>query len=71
VALIVTLRATIVVFIHNISSFLFFQTSFLEDLLLAAMILVVLIMFPKGIIPEKLKSVAKVRYTEIMQEETS
>jgi branched-chain amino acid transport system permease protein len=71
VALIVTLRATIVFFRYNISSFIFFPIVYLEDLLLAVMILVALIMFPKGIIPEKLRPIIKVRYTETMQEETS
>jgi len=68
-ALIVALRRLIIVFKFQIQQFFFFPVSYLEDILLGGLMVVVMIFRPSGLIPEKLLYIPGVNYTKMVQEE--
>jgi branched-chain amino acid transport system permease protein len=67
-ALIVALRRIIIVNKWFLQSVLFFPVAYFEQILLGALLIVVIIFRPDGIIPEKLLYVPGVNYAELIQE---
>jgi branched-chain amino acid transport system permease protein len=68
-ALIVALRRLIIVYKFTIQSLFFFPISYLEDIILGALLCVIMIFRPNGLIPEKLLYIPGVNYSNIVQED--
>jgi branched-chain amino acid transport system permease protein len=68
-ALIIALRRLIIVFKFQIQALFFFPISYLEDIILGGLLVIVMIFRPNGLIPEKLLYIPGVNYTKMVQEE--
>jgi branched-chain amino acid transport system permease protein len=68
-AVIIALRRIIIVYKFEISQFFFFPISYLEDILLGGLLVVVMIFRPNGLIPEKLLYIPGVNYAKMVKEE--
>jgi len=68
-ASIIALRRVIIVYKFQIQSFVFFPITFLEDLILGTLLIVVMIFRPSGLIPEKLLYVPGINYGKMVREE--
>ncbi len=68
-ALIIALRRLIIVFKFEIQSLFFFPISYLEDIILGGLLVVVMIFRPNGLIPEKLLYIPGVNYTKMVNED--
>jgi branched-chain amino acid transport system permease protein len=68
-AMIIALRRVIIVFKFEIQSFFFFPVSYIEDIILGGLLVVVMIFRPSGLIPEKLLYVPGVNYAKMVKED--
>jgi branched-chain amino acid transport system permease protein len=68
-AMIIALRRLIIVYKFEIQQFFFFPISYLEDVLLGGLLVVVMIFRPSGLIPEKLLYIPGVNYAKMVKEE--
>ncbi|MCX6648694.1 MAG: branched-chain amino acid ABC transporter permease [Candidatus Bathyarchaeota archaeon] len=68
-AVIIALRRLIIVFKFEIQRFFFFPISYLEDIILGGLLVVVMIFRPNGLIPEKLLYIPGVNYTKMIHED--
>jgi branched-chain amino acid transport system permease protein len=68
-ALIIALRRLIIVFKFQIQAMFFFPISYLEDIILGGLLVIVMIFRPNGLIPEKLLYIPGVNYTKMVSEE--
>ena len=68
-AVIIALRRIIIVYKFEIQQFFFFPISFLEDVLLGGLLVVVMIFRPSGLIPEKLLYIPGVNYAKMVKED--
>ncbi len=68
-AVIIALRRIIIVYKFEISQFFFFPISYLEDILLGGLLVIVMIFRPNGLIPEKLLYIPGVNYSKMIKEE--
>jgi len=68
-ALIIALRRIIIVYKFTIQQFFFFPISYLEDIILGGLLVVVMIFRPNGLIPEKLLYIPGINYAKMVQEE--
>jgi len=68
-ALIIALRRLIIVFKFQIQAMFFFPISYLEDIILGGLLVVVMIFRPNGLIPEKLLYIPGVNYTKMVNED--
>jgi branched-chain amino acid transport system permease protein len=68
-AVIIALRRLIIVFKFQIQQFFFFPISYLEDIILGGLLVVVMIFRPNGLIPEKLLYIPGVNYTKMIHED--
>lgn len=68
-ALIIALRRLIIVFKFEIQSLFFFPISYLEDIILGGLLVIVMIFRPNGLIPEKLLYIPGVNYTKMVSED--
>jgi branched-chain amino acid transport system permease protein len=68
-AVIIALRRIIIVYKFDIQQFFFFPISFLEDVLLGGLLVVVMIFRPSGLIPEKLLYIPGVNYAKMVKED--
>jgi branched-chain amino acid transport system permease protein len=68
-ALIIGMREAILIFKFEIGAMLFFPISYLEDVLLGGLILIVLIWLPRGLIPEKRKQIRGIAYGDLVDED--
>jgi branched-chain amino acid transport system permease protein len=68
-AMIIALRRIIIVFKFEIQSFFFFPVSYIEDIILGGLLVVVMIFRPSGLIPEKLLYVPGVNYAKMVKED--
>lgn len=68
-ALIVAMRRTIIISKWFFDSILFFPVSYFEQILLGALLIVVMIVRPNGLIPEKLLYIPGINYRQLVREE--
>ncbi|MFA5868806.1 MAG: branched-chain amino acid ABC transporter permease [Candidatus Bathyarchaeia archaeon] len=68
-AVVIALRRIIIVYKFEISQFFFFPISYLEDILLGGLLVIVMIFRPNGLIPEKLLYIPGVNYSKMVKEE--
>ena len=68
-ALIVAMRRTIIISKWFFDSILFFPVSYFEQILLGTLIIVVMIVRPNGLIPEKLLYIPGINYRQLVREE--
>ena len=68
-AMIIALRRVIIVYKFEIQQFFFFPISYLEDVLLGGLLVVVMIFRPSGLIPEKLLYIPGVNYAKMVKED--
>lgn len=68
-AMIIALRRLIIVYKFEIQQFFFFPISYLEDVLLGGLLVVVMIFRPSGLIPEKLLYIPGVNYAKMVKED--
>ncbi len=68
-AVVIALRRIIIVYKFEISQFFFFPISYLEDILLGGLLVIVMIFRPNGLIPEKLLYIPGVNYSKMIKEE--
>lgn len=68
-AVIIALRRIIIVYKFEIQQYFFFPISYLEDILLGGLLVVVMIFRPNGLIPEKLLYIPGVNYAKMVKEE--
>lgn len=69
--LVVAMRETIFVFKFQVQSLIFFPISYLEDVLLGGLMLIVLLRLPRGLIPEKRKQIRGIAYGDLVDEKDS
>lgn len=67
-ALVVAVRRIISVYKFTLQAVFYFPVSYLEDLLLGAMMVIVMIFRPNGLIPEKLLYIPGVNYSKMVNE---
>jgi len=68
-ASIIALRRVIIVYKFEIQSIVFFPITYLEDIILGTLLIVVMIFRPSGLIPEKLLYVPGINYSKMVREE--
>jgi branched-chain amino acid transport system permease protein len=68
-ALIIAVRRLIAVYKYTLQAIFYFPVSYLEDLLLGAMLVIVMIFRPNGLIPEKLLYIPGVNYSKMIHED--
>jgi branched-chain amino acid transport system permease protein len=68
-AMIIALRRIIIVFKFEIQTLFFFPISYLEDIILGGLLVVVMIFRPNGLIPEKLLYIPGVNYAKMIKED--
>ena len=68
-ALIVAMRRTIIISKWFFDAILFFPVSYFEQILLGTLLIVVMIVRPNGLIPEKLLYIPGINYRQLVKEE--
>lgn len=68
-ALIVAMRRTIIISKWFFDTILFFPVSYFEQILLGSLLIVVMIVRPNGLIPEKLLYIPGINYRQLVKEE--
>lgn len=68
-AVIIALRRIITIFKFEVQSIFYFPISYLEDLLLGVLLVLVMIFRPNGLIPEKLLYIPGVNYAKMINED--
>jgi branched-chain amino acid transport system permease protein len=68
-AMVIALRRVIIVFKFELQSLFFFPVSYIEDIILGGLLVVVMIFRPSGLIPEKLLYVPGVNYAKMVKED--
>lgn len=68
-ALVIAARRVIQVYKFTLQEIFYFPVSYLEDLLLGAMMVIVMIFRPNGLIPEKLLYIPGVNYSKMVNED--
>jgi hypothetical protein len=68
-ALVVALRRLIIIYKFQMQQFFFFPVSYIEDIILGGLLVLVMIFRPSGLIPEKLLYIPGINYTKMVQEE--
>lgn len=68
-ALIVAMRRTIIISKWFFDAILFFPVSYFEQILLGSLLIVVMIVRPNGLIPEKLLYIPGINYRQLVKEE--
>jgi len=69
-ALIIAMRRLIIVFKWQLTDFIWYPIVLFEQQLLGALLLVVMIFRPNGLIPEKLLRIPGINYRQLVREET-
>jgi ABC-type branched-subunit amino acid transport system permease subunit len=67
-ALVIMMRRLIVVYKFQLSAIIWFPMKFFENLLLGTLLIVVMILRPDGIIPEKLLRIPGINYRRLVRE---
>ncbi|MGD0802576.1 MAG: branched-chain amino acid ABC transporter permease [Candidatus Bathyarchaeia archaeon] len=68
-AIVVALRRLIIIYKFQIQQFFFFPVSYLEDIILGGLLVLVMIFRPSGLIPEKLLYIPGINYAKMVKEE--
>ena len=68
-AVVIALRRIIIVYKFELSQFFFFPISYIEDILLGGLLVIVMIFRPSGLIPEKLLYIPGINYAKMVKEE--
>ena len=68
-AIITIIRRAIIVLKFNYTQYFFFPISYLEDIVLGGLLVIVMIFRPNGLIPEKLLYIPGVNYAKMIKEE--
>lgn len=68
-ALVVALRRLIIIYKFTIQAWFFFPVSYLEDMILGGLLVLVMIFRPDGLIPEKLLYIPGVNYAKMVKED--
>ncbi len=68
-ALITIIRRAIIVLKFNYTQYFFFPISYLEDIVLGGLLVIVMIFRPNGLIPEKLLYIPGINYAKMIKEE--
>jgi branched-chain amino acid transport system permease protein len=69
-ALIIAMRRLIIIFKWSLASVIWYPITLFESQLLGALLLIVMIFRPNGLIPEKLLRIPGINYKRLVQEET-
>ena len=69
-ALIIALRRIIIISKWSLEKFLFFPTTYVENIILGLLLILVIIFRPRGLIPEKLLYIPGINYRKLVNEET-
>jgi len=70
-ALVIFMRRLIIVYKWQLDKFIFFPMAFFENILLGTLLLVVMILRPDGLIPEKLLRIPGINYRRLVRETTT
>jgi branched-chain amino acid transport system permease protein len=68
-AAVVALRRVIIIYKWAIESYFFFPITYLEDILLGGLLVIVMVFRPSGLIPEKLLYIPGINYAKIVKED--
>jgi len=68
---VIFMRRLIIVYKWQLDKFIFFPMAFFENILLGTLLLVVMILRPDGLIPEKLLRIPGINYRRLVRETTT